>query len=108
MAVGGLTIRQGKVNRITTNRLHPLRQGTDTQTMKATHTKASEPDKTKWNFPCLAVGEGGTIVLFKSEGKGTRLIGISEKYRTGVYATDWDMDSFKPLPSTESVTLQND
>jgi len=101
-------IGQGRGNRITTNRLNPLRQGTDTHKMKATHNKASEPDKVEWEFPCLGVGEGGTIVLFKSEGKGTRLIGISDKYRTGFYATDWDMDSFKPLPSTESVTLQND
>jgi biopolymer transport protein ExbB/TolQ len=33
MAVGGLTTGQGRGNRITTNRLHPLRQGTDTHTM---------------------------------------------------------------------------
>jgi uncharacterized protein YlxW (UPF0749 family) len=33
MAVGGLTIGQGRGNRITTNRLHPLRQGNRTHTM---------------------------------------------------------------------------
>jgi hypothetical protein len=70
--------------------------------MKATHNKVKE---TGWKFPCLGVAEDGTIVLFTKPKQGTRLVG---SLGVGSYFEVWDMDKFQPLPSTESVTLQND
>jgi hypothetical protein len=72
--------------------------------MKATHNKASKPDKVEWKFPCLGIGLAGTIVLFRAEQKGMA-VGDS---KLSYYTENWDMDKFVPLPSTESVTLQND
>jgi hypothetical protein len=74
--------------------------------MKATHNKASE-GKVKWKFPCLGVGRDGDIViLFTSPQTGTALIHPQKKM--GYHSFSWMMSQFTPLPSTESVTLQND
>lgn len=73
--------------------------------MKATHNKASE-GKVEWKFPCLGVAADGEVVLFDKAKSGTVvhpvLFALGESYN------DWDMSDFTPLPSTESVTLQND
>jgi len=106
MAVGGLTTGQGKGNRITINRLNPLRQGTDTHKMKATHNKASEPDKVEWKFPCLGKSDG-LIVLFTGHKAGMAM-SSNPVHSIGEYHNDWCIEEFHPLPSTESVTLQND
>ena len=71
--------------------------------MKATHNKASE-GKVEWKFPCLAEGKAGTIVMFYKNAHGI----VVGKQKLGMYCDHWDMSMFTPLPSTESVTLQND
>jgi hypothetical protein len=75
--------------------------------MKATHNKASEPDKVEWNFPCLGKLKSGIdIVLFTSTNEGTVIVGSI--YNLGDFSERWTIENFQPLPSTESVTLQND
>jgi hypothetical protein len=74
--------------------------------MKATHNKASEPEKKEWNFPCLGKS-GDLIVLFTDDKVGTA-VSNSPAHWIGEYVNNWDIDKFVPLPSTESVTLQND
>jgi hypothetical protein len=77
--------------------------------MKATHNKASEPDKAEWKFPCLGATKDGTVVIFMRKSYGTCIIqGPNSVAIVGEWAKDWSMELFKPLPSTESVTLQND
>jgi hypothetical protein len=74
--------------------------------MKATHNKASE-GKVEWKFPCLGVvADESIIVLFKAHGCGTTVLHPTASM--GYYSVTWDMTLFTPLPSTESVTLQND
>jgi hypothetical protein len=103
--VGGLTTGRGRGNRITTNRLTPFGKGTETQKMKATHNKDREVE---WKFPCLGFRPvSGLVVLFQCTSTGT-VVYKEEKLDMGYFADTWNMDTFKPLPSTESVTLQND
>jgi hypothetical protein len=73
--------------------------------MKATHNKVKE---TRWKFPCLGIRETGVIVLFTDKGIGTCIVGTDNSYEVGVNTDNWAHDEFQPLPSTESVTLQND
>jgi hypothetical protein len=74
--------------------------------MKATHNKDKEVE---WKFPCLGWSHIGTVVLFIEPKKGT-VVKSTEitPYTIGKYFETWNMYTFKPLPSTESVTLQND
>ena len=67
--------------------------------------KQKEP---KWNYPCLGVFCGSSIpsdliVLFKSKGCGTTIKGDC----VGEFVTIWCMSDFRPLKSTERVTLTN-
>jgi hypothetical protein len=87
------------------NRLHPFGKGQTTNTMKATHNKHNA---CKWNYPFLGVASDGMIVLFTDEKKGTALFDPLGENLSGEFLTNWDMSHFTPLPSTESVTLQND
>jgi hypothetical protein len=76
--------------------------------MKATHNKASE-GKVEWKFPCVGIDKDGMeVVGFCEEGVGVVLANprLSRKLLEPFGA--WNMDEFTPLPSTESVTLQND
>lgn len=73
--------------------------------MKATHNKASE-GKVEWKFPCLGVAADGELILFEKEKSGTVL--IKATYPVGHHSNNWSMAEFTPIPSTESVTLQND
>jgi hypothetical protein len=73
--------------------------------MKATHNKVKE---TGWKFPCLGIAYDGMIVLFTDEREGTALFDPIGETLSGQVLTHWDMRNFQPLPSTESVTLQND
>jgi hypothetical protein len=74
--------------------------------MKATHNKASEGE-VEWKFPCLGLAyDGSVIVLFKERECGTTILHPTKSI--GYYSDKWDMTLFTPLPSTESVTLQND
>jgi hypothetical protein len=76
--------------------------------MKATHNKASEPDKVEWKFPCLGVTELGEVVAFFESGLGTVLVNPQCSRKLFELFENWNMAAFQPLPSTESVTLQND
>jgi hypothetical protein len=71
--------------------------------MKATHNKNETPIAA---YPRL-MRSGELITLFTGEGIGVVVHG-DEMYGVGHYATGWAMSEFTPLPSTESVTLQND
>jgi hypothetical protein len=76
--------------------------------MKATHNKASEPEKHEWKFPCLGIGHYDCVVLFSAMRCGVALTEGGAATEVGRYDENWDMSSFNPLPSTESITLQND
>lgn len=76
--------------------------------MKITHSKGDEPKEIEWKFPCLGKSKMGKVVLFRCRKEGTFLTGNSTAHAVGSYRDDWDMDSFTPLPSSESITLQND
>jgi hypothetical protein len=77
--------------------------------MKATHNKASEPNMVEWKFPCIGIRQDqGLIILFTERNCGTVLSVGDSPYFLGAYGKGWAMDMFQPLPSTESVTLQND
>ena len=73
--------------------------------MKATHNKVKE---TGWNYPCLGIHKTGVIVLFTDEGIGTCIVRTDKSVGVGVKSENWEHEDFTPLPSTESVTLQND
>jgi hypothetical protein len=75
--------------------------------MKATHNKASE-GKVEWKFPCLGISITGNVVLFNKEREGTCILSGDDCGVVGEYYDEWNMANFTPLPSTESVTLQND
>ena len=75
--------------------------------MKATHNKASE-GKVEWKFPCVGIDKEGMVVGFKSYTNGTVLASERGMYALLEFRNDWNMDAFTPLPSAESVTLQND
>jgi hypothetical protein len=75
--------------------------------MKATHNKAGKPDKVEWKFPCLGKINSAKDVVFFSDEK-TGVVVYPDLYTFGEYSAKWLMDGFTPLPSTESVTLQND
>jgi hypothetical protein len=108
MAVGGLTIGRGKGTLIATNAYTPFGKGQTTNTMKATHNKATQSEKKEWKFPCLGIGKYDCIVLFRAIGCGVVLTEGGVSSGVGRYDEDWVMSNFTPLPSTESVTLQND
>jgi hypothetical protein len=74
--------------------------------MKAIHNKPGEPEKTEWKFPCLGKSEE-LIVLFISNRIGVA-VSSSPAHYIGEYGEDWEMSVFTPLPSDQSVTLQND
>jgi hypothetical protein len=82
--------------------------------MKATHNKASKPDKAKWNFPCLGyMPSVRQIVLFTGINEKGIGIGVCLEIGDtcnifGELSEDWVLSEFQPLPSNESVTLQND
>lgn len=73
--------------------------------MKATHNKASE-GKVEWKFPCLGKNDSGMIVLFAADQIG--IVIKPKEWHVGYQCETWQMQYFTPLPSTESVTLQND
>jgi hypothetical protein len=75
--------------------------------MKATHNKASE-GKVEWKFPCLGIGRLGELVGFTSLSEGTIVSNPQGGRKMLEHRDDWIIDNFTPLPSTESVTLQND
>jgi hypothetical protein len=75
--------------------------------MKSVHNKSEQPKAVEWRFPCLGVTEIGLIVLFSESKIGVKL--TREGFgQIGYYSESWDMVYFKPLPSTESITLRND
>jgi hypothetical protein len=77
--------------------------------MKAIHNKPSEPEKTEWKFPCLGRMDGiGIVILFCMKGVGAVVHSGDVKFPVGYHYACWNMDIVTPLPSTESITLQND
>jgi len=66
----------------------------------------SEP--VEWNYPCLAVGPDGEVVLFEKERCGTVLKQGREKTSRAVGCTPtlWIMEYFTPF--TGSITLSNE
>jgi hypothetical protein len=82
--------------------------------MKATHNKASQPDKVEWKFPCLGhMPINGQIVLFTGKNEKGNGVGICLEIGEtcnifGELLNNWVLSEFELLPSTESVTLQND
>jgi hypothetical protein len=82
--------------------------------MKVTHNKASEPEKAEWKFPCLGyMPDNGQIVLFTGLNQKGNAIGVCLEVGDtcnifGELFDDWVLSDFEPLPSTESVTIQND
>lgn len=77
--------------------------------MKSTHNKAEQQQPKEIKYPCLMVADSGDVVLFNKYECGTVVAITSKSLHTlGHYSNDWNMANFKtPLPSTESVTLQN-
>jgi hypothetical protein len=76
--------------------------------MKATHNKSSE-GKVEWKFPCLGFSEKtGNVILFTEKSTGTIVVDCEKIHGVGYHNSYWQMKHFTPLPSTESVTLQND
>jgi hypothetical protein len=73
--------------------------------MKAIHNKAS---KHKWEYPCIGISSAGEVVGFFSDGVGTVLSNPQYSRKLMEPFSAWVMSSFTPLPSTESITLQND
>jgi hypothetical protein len=71
--------------------------------MKATHNKDERPVA---EYPRL-MRSGKLILLFTERLTGIVVHG-DESFTIGHYSMSWNMDEFQPLPSTESVTLQND
>lgn len=73
--------------------------------MKSIHNKAKQPEI---KYPCLMVANNGDIVLFSEERKGIKIVNGTGGDLVGSHSNTWIMKHFKPLPTTESVTLQND
>jgi hypothetical protein len=75
--------------------------------MKSVHNKSKQPKYVDWKFPCLGLDEvNGDVVVFTMYGKGMVVSPVF--YRFGHHVCTWEMSDFKPLPSTESITLSND
>ena len=75
--------------------------------MKSVHNKSEQPKVVEWKFPCLGVTEDEEIVIFVEKKRGVSFSNNGFLY-VGEYSERWDMSEFKPLPSTESITLSND
>jgi hypothetical protein len=73
--------------------------------MKATIEGETQKEQ-EWKFPCLGVSDG-LVVMFYSETNG--VVVVSGLYGVlGEYSNEWQILSFKPLPSSQKVILQND
>jgi hypothetical protein len=59
--------------------------------MKSTLVEA-EVKKPEIKFPCIAVDDGGTVVLFTAPQKGTLVVlsPFSGNYSVGYYCEDWE------------------
>lgn len=75
--------------------------------MKSTHNKAEQQQPKEIKYPCLMVSTWGDVVLFSKPNIGVKLV-VGQGLPIGYYSGDFCMHEFTPLPSTESITLQND
>jgi len=75
--------------------------------MKSVLNKNANQKHKEWKFPCLGRTLDGLTVLFVTSQGGFVVHDPFAQYSLGERAV-WEIKDFQPLPSTESVTLQND
>ena len=76
--------------------------------MKAEFVDQSQKEQ-EWKFPCLGIGnDGWDLVLFAKNNEGVVIANPHRIREIGFYSCSWDMEDFKPIPTSQKVILQND
>jgi len=71
------------------------------------HDKAAPAAPKTTTYPMLMVADDGDVVLFQSNGYGTRVASPNHNRDIAYNSSHWNMAYFKPLPEGETITLSN-